>query len=106
MIAADFSMLDHLERQRKWSEETFGPGRRTKGIISHICKELEEIEAAPDDLMEWIDGVILCLDGAWRTGATSEQIINALVAKQRKNEAREWPNWRDFQQDEPIEHIR
>ncbi len=37
----------HLERQRRFSERTFGPGSRAAGVIDHIRKELREIEEAP-----------------------------------------------------------
>ena len=105
-VSRAFNLEIHLARQRSFSERTFGPGARTKGVIDHIRKELLEIEAAPADLSEWIDVVILALDGAWRTGATPEQIIAALVAKQDKNEARQWPDWRTAAPDQAIEHVR
>lgn len=101
-----FDFAAHLQRQREFSERTFGPGARAKGVVAHIRKELLEIEAAPDDLAEWIDVVILALDGAWRTGATPQQIIDALVAKQAKNEGRTWPDWRTVDPDTAIEHDR
>ncbi|WCU06394.1 DUF550 domain-containing protein [Pseudomonas aeruginosa] len=101
-----FSFEQHLHRQRRFSERTFGPGSRAAGVIDHIRKELREIEEAPGDLAEWIDVVILALDGAWRTGATPAQIIDALVAKQTKNEARTWPDWRSAPADKAIEHDR
>lgn len=104
--AKRFSFLAHLYRQRDWSAVTFGPGLRTKGVSAHIRKELLEIEADPTDVKEWIDIAILGLDGAWRTGASPEQIVLTLAAKQAKNEAREWPDWRAASQDEPIEHVR
>jgi hypothetical protein len=84
----------HLERQREWSTRTFGPGRRTKGVVDHITKEFAEIEQDPDDVREWIDVVILALDGALRTGAHPSAIIAGIVAKQARNEARTWPDWR------------
>lgn len=96
----------HLERQRRFSERTFGPGSRAAGVIDHIRKELREIDEAPGDLAEWIDVVILALDGAWRTGATPAQIIDALVAKQTKNESRTWPDWRTVPVEKAIEHDR
>lgn len=102
----DFNFHRHLARQRAFSEQTFGPGMRTQGVIDHIRKELLEIEAAPTDLSEWIDVAILALDGAWRTGATPQQIIEALVAKQAKNEARQWPDWRTVPAGQAIEHVR
>lgn len=101
-----FDMLAHLQRQREWSEKTFGPGTRILGVIDHIRKELREIEADPSDITEWIDVVILALDGAWRAGYQPQQIIDALVTKQAKNEARDWPDWRTMPTDKAIEHDR
>lgn len=100
------NIIRHITRQRRWSEKTFGPGPRTKGVIEHIRKELIEIEAAPADLTEWIDVVILAFDGAWRAGYSPEQIVEALVAKQTKNENRNWPDWRTMSSDVAIEHQR
>ena len=96
----------HIAKQREWSERTFGPGKRTKGLIQHIKKELEEIENDPNDIYEWIDILILGFDGAWRAGWQPQQIIDALVNKQAINYLREWPDWRTFSEDEAIEHVR
>ena len=101
-----FDFRAHLQRQREWSERTFGPGSRTFGVLDHIRKELREIEAKPHDLSEWIDVAILALDGAWRAGYTADDIIAALVKKQTKNEARTWPDWRTAAPDKAIEHER
>jgi len=101
-----FDFRAHLSRQRRWSADTFGPGDRAKGVVDHIRKELVEIEAEPHDLTEWIDVVILALDGAWRTGATPDAIIAALAAKQAKNEARTWPDWRTQPPDAAITHVK
>lgn len=103
-MSFDFSM--HLAHQHAWSEKTFGPGRRTTMVIDHIRKELQEIEDAPCDVTEWIDVVILALDGAWRAGFSPAQIIEALIAKQAKNEARTWPDWRTADPTKAIEHVR
>ena len=100
-----FDLLAHLERQRVWSEKTFGPGERTEGVIDHIRKELIEIEANPVDVSEWIDVVILALDGAWRAGWEPWHIVAALIAKQEKNEKRQWPDWRTAEPGKAIEHI-
>lgn len=99
-------LVAHLRRQRDFSLRTFGPGPRSAGVVDHIRKELLEIEAAPSDLAEWIDVVILAFDGAWRIGATPEQIVTALLAKQAKNEARTWPDWRKADPSKAIEHDR
>jgi hypothetical protein len=96
----------HLENQRAWSLETFGPGKRTKGVLDHIRKELLEIEADPEDLMEWVDIIILAFDGAWRHGWEPQEIINAIKMKQSVNQNRTWPDWRTRSEDEAIEHDR
>lgn len=96
----------HLEHQRKWSTATFGPGFRLNGLLDHIRKELVEIEADPRDLSEWADVIILALDGAWRAGHEPQQIIDAIVAKQARNELRVWPDWRTADPDKAIEHVR
>lgn len=96
----------HLARQRAYSELTFGPGMRTAGTIDHIRKELLEIAADPTDLGEWVDVVILGLDGAWRSGWWPQQIIDAIIARQTRNEARSWPDWRTADPLKAIEHDR
>ena len=75
-------------------------------MFDYIRKELKEIESSPADLTEWIDVVILGLDGARRCGATPGQIIDALQAKQLENENREWPDWRTSPPDKATEHIK
>lgn len=102
-------LVKHLERQRRFSLSTFGPGDardRVAGLVDHIAKELREILAEPNDLEEWIDVAILAFDGAWRTGASPELIAGALRAKLAKNEARQWPDWRTAEPGKAIEHLR
>lgn len=99
-------LVAHIRRQIEWSARTFGPGDRTVGVVAHIRKELAEIEAAPGDVMEWIDVVILAIDGAWRAGHSPEAIAAALREKQAINEDRRWPDWRVADPNGPIEHER
>lgn len=108
----------HLIRQIGFSFNTFGPGNRTQGVIDHIKKELREIEGEPHSVEEWIDVAILALDGAWRAqlggyqnrlpresvALAADQIIATLVAKQARNEARTWPDWRTADPNRAIEH--
>lgn len=100
------NLVEHLEDQRVFSEKTFGPGNRTKGVIDHIRKELQEIEAQPLDLEEWIDVVMLALDGAWRTGATSQEVVDMFLYKYEKNKTRKWPDWRSVDQNQAITHVK
>lgn len=98
-------MIDYIQRHIDWSLETFGEGAHTAGLIKHIKKELKEISAAPADLLEWIDIIILGIDGAWRSGHTAQEIAEALCRKQCINMyERDWPE--SFDEDEPIEHIK
>lgn len=102
------NLIEHIERQRKWSEQVFGPGDRTAGVIDHIRKELIEIESDPHptNVYEWVDVIILALDGAWRAGFNPHQICGAISQKQIINESRNWPDWRTAALDKAIEHIR
>lgn len=94
---------DHIDRQRLWSSNTFGPGDRHEGVRDHILKEIDE---AVSDPSEWVDVIILALDGAWRAGMKPQDIIDGVIAKQTRNERRTWPDWRDQPQDKAIEHDR
>jgi len=96
----------HIYKQREFSEKTFGPGQRTDGVIDHIKKELKEIKAQPTDLEEWIDVVMLALDGAWRAGHSPEEIATQLENKLIKNMCRQWPDWRTAEPGKAIEHVR
>jgi hypothetical protein len=99
----EFDLEFYLNVQRDWSKRTFGAGRQ-EGICKHIEKELAEVRADPMDLMEWVDIIILALDGAWRTGASADDIARALALKQSINLGRKWgPITGD---DQPIEHVR
>jgi hypothetical protein len=108
-----YDLNAHLFRQRAFSRATFGPGARTKGVVDHIRKELREVEHAPLDLEEWIDVVLLALDGAWRCAEAMNvprdhvpaAVVEALALKQLNNEMRDWPNWRTANPDKAIEHI-
>lgn len=97
------NLEEYIKRQVNWSASTFGNGVRTRGIAEHIRKELLEIEAAPHDVEEWVDVMILALDGAWRAGYSPEQIVSALESKQVKNFGRVYPF--PISDDHPSEHI-
>lgn len=98
-----FVIETYLRRQQIWSKRTFGEGQRTEGITKHIEKELAEIRRRPQNLIEWIDVVILALDGYWRHGGKPDAIMDYLQAKQNVNFARAWPPAADG---EPSEHDR
>ena len=98
------TVQDYIGRQIPWSERTFGHGLHTLGITKHIEKELGEIRAEPHSVEEWVDVVILALDGAWRAGHTPEEVAAEMERKQVVNFARRWPP--PSPEDQPNEHIR
>ena len=104
--AITFDLIAHLHRQAAFSLKTYGPGSRVQGVTDHIAKELKEVRDSGGDLKEWVDVIILGLDGAWRSGATPEQVVAAIEAKQTKNEGRTWPDWRTADPNKAIEHDR
>jgi hypothetical protein len=97
------NLFEFINRQRRWSKNTFGDGARTEGILKHIEKEILEVRDAPSDLSEWCDIVILALDGAWRAGHSPAEICRALESKQAKNMTRVYLRTSD---DVPSEHVR
>lgn len=110
-------LQQHLIRQMAFSHATFGPGERTNGVIDHIRKELVEVEEANGEASEWVDVVILALDGLTRRLAfcgegradpsdVARIACNMIVGKQTRNEARNWPDWRGQSTDKAIEHVR
>lgn len=101
-----YDLVEHLERQQDFSLRTFGPGKCTERLIDHITKEFAEIAANPDDLVEWVDVILLALDGAWRAGHMPEKICAAINSKLERNMARTWPDWRTADPSKAIEHVR
>lgn len=112
-----FDLYQHLLRQIAFSRATFGPGARTAGVIDHIRKELEEILRAPNGFqraVEWVDVVILALDGLTRqlseegydTEAAALKACMLIASKQTTNEARIWPDWRMATPDKAIMHVK
>ncbi len=83
-------MREYMQAQHEWSMATFGPGLQTERLVAHIRKELDEVLAEPLCLMEWVDVIILALDGALRLGYSPDVIIGELKAKLRINMARKW----------------
>lgn len=89
---------------KAWSLATFGPGRRTTGLLEHIRRELDEVAEAPDDLVEWVDVVLLAFDGYWRHGGTPEGFIDLVRYKFGVNQARKWGP--PAPEDQPNAHVK
>lgn len=109
-------LVAHLKRHIAFSRATFGPHDRSGCVADHIRLELIEIDDAEgpaEKAKEWVDVVLLALDGLWRsleaTGVgldvIPEIMCHKIERKQYLNEMREWPDWRTAPPG-PIEHIR
>lgn len=113
-----FDLHAHLVRQMTFSGETFGPGERTNGVLDHISKEVGEVRTSGGAAEEWVDLVVLSLDGLTRrlryhSGAAVDDLddvasasIELILEKQGRNESRTWPDWRNADPDKAIEHSR
>jgi hypothetical protein len=88
--ATDEGIAEYLRDQMEWSRRTFGEAKRTLRICDHISKELKEIQDNPEDFQEWIDVIILAMDGFWRHGGSPGRLMQMLRHKQSKNFARRW----------------
>lgn len=109
-----------LERFVAFSRTAFGPYYNEERILSHLQKEIEEIRSAEtigERHKEWVDIVILGLDGLSKsilddnmynkeTNVVVNLMLNEIYRKQNKNEVREWPDWRSVPSDKPIEHLK
>lgn len=107
----------HLIRQMAWSHATFGPGELRECVLDHIKKEIVEVEESNGDSSEWVDVILLAIDGLTRSLAfcngerkdPREVAITAcemITWKQSKNESRTYPDWRTIDRSKAIEHIR
>ena len=97
------NLKQHLIRQMAFSHATFGPGERTGMVIDHIRKELIEVEEANGEAEEWVDVVLLALDGMTRRLAycggpgrrdpelVADTVCNMIEGKQSRNEGRNGP---------------
>jgi len=96
--------LELKDNHIPWSKITFGNGPRVEGILKHIESEIEEVRANPEDIREWIDIVILALDGAWRSGHSAEEVVLTLFDKLVEIRTRTYP--KPENDDEPSMHIK
>jgi len=98
------NLRTYIREHIRWSQKTFGEGAFSTRPVNHIRKELDELFAKPTDLEEWIDVIILALDGAWRAGYNAADIVKMLMAKLKKNQSRTFIIPKN--PDQPAEHDR
>lgn len=78
-----------FNRMTNWAEETF-PQRTNHSILTHLRRELDEIEANPDDLTEWADVILLFMHGLRERNFNIAQLVEALEKKFEINKNRKW----------------
>jgi hypothetical protein len=74
--------------------------------LTMISIHIKHLRQGSEGLASFIEIVDYAADGMRGQGFTRQQMIDALVAKQTKNEARTWPDWRTQPLDKAIEHVR
>ena len=101
------TFLAHLDRQKVFRIRAFGPSARTEGVLDHIRLECNEVSGTGGkDLSEWIDIAMLAFSGALGAGFAPYEIVQAIEAKQTKNEKRSWPDWRTADENKAICHVK
>lgn len=114
-------VIDHLKKEFREIMEVYEGG--VKGETRPQARptppltrgqDIRAVHAAAAD--EWTDVAILGLDGLlraisaahpdWTFDRVAEEAARKIVAKQGKNELRDWPDWRTMSADSAIEHDR
>jgi hypothetical protein len=86
----DSYLLRHIE----WGWLTFGTpeeGRGPRGPLDHALKEVAEIEASPKDIVEWIDAIILTIDGYFRAKGDPDVLKLNRIQYLATVEHQSWP---------------
>ena len=83
------TIAEYIVDQRNFSKRTF-KNSNCNSVVAHIKKEIEEVQANPYDLMEWIDIIILSLDGYWRAGGDPFSFMDLMERKLEINKNRKW----------------
>lgn len=100
-------LLELVLKQAEWSQDVFGPDsdRGPVGALRHLKQEADEAIAAPNDLTEYADCLLLLLDASRRAGFSVQQLIHAAIDKQAVNSERNWPEMAEQPSDAPVGHI-
>lgn len=59
-------------------------------ILTHLRRELEEIENDPNDIEEWADAMLLFMHGLRERGFSIASLVIALEKKFEVNRNRKW----------------
>jgi Protein of unknown function (DUF550) len=91
------NICDVLEDKRDWSIRTFGGLDEIGplGPIRHMAKEVAELEAAPHDIMEYVDVLFLLDDALIRAGFDWATLASKAYDKLGILEQRHYPKTPD-----------
>lgn len=73
----------------EWSDGTFGK-RPVSGPLNHLLKEVKEVIAKPNDLVEYADIGLLLMDSLRISGFTIEDLFWCMKQKFEINKHRVW----------------
>lgn len=73
----------------RWQQATFGD-RPPTAPLHHLAKEVKEALAAPHDVSEYADMMLLLIDAAKCAGFTARDLLDATYAKLEVNRQRKW----------------
>lgn len=123
-------VTDHIRKELEEVEKCYEERTRTvitgsfedamtgkmKPIEKQVPVDLSIEERHADAAAEWADVAILGLDGLlrsisaanpdWTFDRVAREAASMILAKQGKNELRDWPDWRQASSDKAIEHVR
>ena len=72
-----------------WSERTF-PQRTNHSILTHMRRELDEIEESPGNIEEWADVMLLLMHGLMEQGFYLKDLLQGVISKFSKNTELKW----------------
>jgi len=110
-------VVDHVTKELKEVEKCYAPEfEPLKPAAPYATAYSDDAARHLAAAQEWADVAILGIDGLTRAvsaanpGWTFDRVagcaVATIVAKQGKNELRDWPDWREADPDTAIEHVR
>lgn len=109
-------VIDHVRKELKEVEKCYTCPEEELPFIGGSMAPSVDMERHAAAAKEWADVAILGIDGLTRAISAShplwtfEQVaacaVDMIVAKQGKNELRDWPDWRTAEPGKAIEHVR
>jgi hypothetical protein len=95
--------MDKLQKDLyQWASKQF-KGQPVSGKFSHLRKEIDELEAEQQDIMEYADCYMLLMDIASNNGILLSDIH---AAAERKLEINKKRNWGKQNKDGSICHVK